>query len=81
MPVDGLIFLSPVKCAAVWGNTVGVMSPWVPGHGACPQGKHTGSAVLGIANVSVLSFFGPCLVSEWQYPFRTGTLWKSVSVR
>jgi len=65
-PADGLMSLSPLKFHAVWGNTVGVMSPSVQGHGACPQGKHKGSAVLGIADVSVHFLVDLCLFSELQ---------------
>jgi len=48
----------PLCFTAFVGATVGVMLAWVPGHGACPQGEHTNSAVLGIANVSVLLVLG-----------------------
>jgi len=48
----------PLYFIAIAGATVVLMRAWVPGHGACPQGEHTSSAVLGIANVSVLLVFG-----------------------
>ena len=48
----------PVEIAATGSAFVGLMSAWVQGHGACPQGKHLISAVLVIANVSVLLLLG-----------------------
>ena len=44
----------PVEIAATGSAFVGLMSAWVQGHGACPQDRHIKSAVLVIANVSVL---------------------------
>ena len=51
---DQALSSSPFDFAAIAGVTVVVMLAWAPGHGTCPQGGHTKSAVPGIADVSVL---------------------------
>ena len=62
-PVSSLL---PLGFATVWGDTVGLMFAWVPGHGTCPQGGHTKSAVPDIANVSVLFLLVVVVASDLQ---------------
>ena len=62
----------PFVFAAIAGVTVALMCPLVPGHGACPQGERTKSAVLDIADVSVL-LLGFHALSDLQKPFKYGT--------
>ena len=63
----------PVVFAAIAGATVALLFPLVQGSGvACPQGEHTKSAVLEIANVSV-RLLGFHALSDLQKPFNIGT--------
>ena len=62
----------PFVFAAIAGVTVALMCHLVTGHGACPQGERTKSAVLDTANVSV-RLLGFHALSDLQKPFKYGT--------